>query len=362
MRLIDYIEKLIEQDIKVIPIKSFGKSYREAKEPLIPSGFKHTNYKSKDYIETACRLTRRTYYLVKNKKIAAFGLLGAINEFIILDFDRDKFPCSKYEHLFKALSKELFVERTPRGGFHAVVKAKSDSDLHLRFYSKLGEIDNKTFGYIISHPSRLFWSGKVAKYLKLEDSPDVWDTSYLDEVQAYLDLLEIEIYRGVKLGGVRANKSLPVYDFGIDELDNKQLIALLYLIAREIGCKGLAELYRAWFEKGIIPLKNYVYANNRGIHFTFEVTTLGILKTIGLSYERAVNFVREVKYVDGIKETSPENTSLRNVYAYDERNLVVRGLCPFCKNPCIFTPLSKLLMNIQRLDIKLLRRVLVELH
>lgn len=133
MDLLSYVEKLIEHDIKIIPIKSFGKDHREAKEPLLPKGFSHTRYKSKEYIRTANKLTRKTYYLIKSDKITAYGLLGAINNFIILDFDKDKFPCGKYEHIFKTLARDLFTEWTSRGGIHVIIRARSDDDLHLNF-------------------------------------------------------------------------------------------------------------------------------------------------------------------------------------------------------------------------------------
>ena len=357
-----YVKRLLEHGIKVIPVKGWGGTKEEAKAPLIPQGFRHTDYRRRGYVAKAERLSRKALALIEAGRITAYGLLGAVNGLILLDFDAGKFPCRKYGHVFRTLAREVFVEQTVSGGFHTVIRACSEGDLHLRFVSRLGEVDNKTFGYIIAHPSRLKWRGGEARYRKLEDARHVWETAKLSEVEALLaDLLEIEASRGVISRGVPVRTKYPVYDLDLNPLSNRQLIALLYLVAMEIGCRGLAELYKRWFEDGVIPLRNYVYVNSRGVHFTFEVTTLGLLKTLGLTYGRALKFIGEFKYIDGIGETFPENSSLKNVYVRDERNLVVRGLCPFCHPPCTLTPLHRLLSYNVR-DFRLLRKIVDELR
>ena len=223
---------------------------------------------------------------------------------------------------------------------------KSSRGVH--FYFKLVEpaltlkfkgFDVKAEGSLCTAPPSVHPTGARYEFLQVGELAR-WGFEEANELVG--KALGERPFRPLSVKGVKASYREPTWGLELDGLEDGELIALLAAVSKRMGCAGLARLYEGWLKAGVVPLRQAPYPNGRGLHFNFEVVTLGILKTLGLSARRAASFSRLFRYPDGPRDTEPGTSALVTVYRYDTRCLIYRGLCPFCREPCVDTPLIKL--------------------
>lgn len=343
--LFNYLQKLYNKGIYFIPVKGKGKTKDEAKEPLIPRGFKHTLFMTKEYQEKAKELTLRTLKLVGQKKATAYGLLGAINKFIILDLDKKKFPIEEKLDVFRKLAKEgAYVEQTIRGGIHIVFSVKSYNDVYYAFESNLGEVDNRTFGYIVAYPSYFIVNNQViGMYKKLPESPELYDDlATINEVEHLFPELGLKYKKlekpieGVILKAKEGERQLPTLGFDLDIRSAKELLFLLSLISYELNCEGYCKLFMSLLEKGewIIPYLEYakIWSGVEHCRSTWGVIEYNIGVLLRMLNIKDVNLIEELglliqKAQGEDKAGTPASKTILQGYTYANWGLDWREFC-----------------------------------
>ena len=233
-----------------------------------------------------------------------------------------------------------FIERTPRGGLHVALKV---DDLSLvKWRGVKGFLDNKTYGYCITYPSRLYlkYSGVEEElvYEKLS-KVDLWDTGKASKYRRALKWLlgEVEGYVAdvsPAEGSVKYNCVPEPVQKLVSGLSLNRLLLLFQLVCDEVGCGRCVEYYLSQlYSSEPIELKNPAYPTSvpRGLHTVLEVELLGGLRLIGASPKQLEELCSRIKYtVDG-KEYSMETPPARNLYYNTLRgtySIALKGLCP----------------------------------
>lgn len=254
--LYKHVVKLIINGILVIPVKGIGDTLQAAKHPIIPKGIRYKSYTSEIQRRMVLESSYKTLDLLRDRKITAFGVPGSFNYIIWIDIDAKKFPVRKFENVFKELAKKgAYVERTASGGIHIGIKARDDEQLNTVFVSQHGEVDTKTFGYVIAAPSILYArkTRTVYRYTKLPESRELYEPiAHLDEIIDALttvveprtpDMIEERIETAP-----REKHAITVPLLSKVPAEPKEIIKALIAVYRILGCNGmerfLIELYR----------------------------------------------------------------------------------------------------------------------
>jgi len=266
--LYNYLVRLTSNGIRVIPVRGYGTTSAQAKIPLIPKGLKYKEYKDEHQQQLIDEVTRKTIDLVAQGKIFAFGVPGSFNRIIWIDIDAKKFPVDSFHHVFRELARKgAYVERTANNGIHIGVRARDDEQLNVAILPKVGEIDNKTFGYVIAYPSILVTDRprQVLRYIKFEESKHLYeDIAYLDEV---IDLLEEfvsisspeTLAESTEYTTESSSRNIPTISIGRHIPPKREaILALLKLAMEAIECEGYYKLFDT-IEKGrwIVPYVEY---------------------------------------------------------------------------------------------------------
>ena len=331
--------ELMKRDILFFIVRGFGKSSSrkeallEAKRPVnIPRGF---TYKL-DY--KPLRVFQESLNHILKGKVTAVAVPGANNKIMWIDIERDLVNEIGSDILDKF--DGCYVEKTPRGGLHIALRI--DCPKLVYWKGVKGLVDNKTFGYCITYPSKLVieYSGEreVLHYVKLS-KVHLWSTPKLSQYKGALKWLLNEVGGHTTRitpieGSVRYAIAPKEVREVVSKLSVEQLLLLFQLACDEVGCGGCVQYYvEQLLTKKPIEMKNLTYPTTipRGLHTVFEVELLGSIKLLGASREQLEEIAGRIQYTVNRREYSVETPPIKNLYYNVERGtytIALKGLCP----------------------------------
>ncbi|NPA70753.1 MAG: hypothetical protein GXO26_08085 [Crenarchaeota archaeon] len=344
MGLCDFVGELFNKGFMLVPVRGFGRGCsREeavavAKCPLVPRGLRYCYDCAVLYSDVSEMAVRRVC-----AGCSAFGVAGAPSRLFILDLDA-RVPI---DLIWRFLSPdEVFVEVTATGGYHIVTRLERDElDLARKFTGVKGVFDNKTFGYVITYPSRLVieYDGgrEVLHYVKVSrtgiESVEKCLRDVYDRLKMLVRAVEDVCY-GTYVERIEGRVELaeapgPVRRI-VTSLPLERALVYAQLCFSAAGCGECTRYYvTCLINNRPIELPSITYPTSipRGLHTVFEVEFLGALKIVGLSEDQLFSIVQRLRYtVNGeeyICRTPPENNLrynvLRGTYSF-----AYKGICP----------------------------------
>jgi len=388
--LLSFLDELKRRSYMVIACKGVctdpslpeKQALRVAKSPInIPKEYKYK------FAEADLRLTEDTIARVRKKEALAFGLPGAPNKLLILDVDTNAtFIMAALQELERitvdeevlkqlreviqdldaktALDRALsflselgidldrvYVETTPRGGMHIILKMETVSDYHVAtsIPGAKGYIDNKVHGYVVAYPSILAIKRvvdgregyEVFQYEKTS-SVEVWETDLLPKyIKAVTRLVQVFtsltlVYEFSTESEKREYKYVRVPDTVAEIVAKLPLeLALRYFFMCCVAA-GCGECVKYYIEKLLrnepweVTNITYPVRTGRGLHFVLENELFGAMWLLGFSEDQLYTVAELVKYKDYEPETPPIEAA-KNIIRYKYRWLSIArpGLCPF---------------------------------
>jgi len=378
--LIKIVKHFGSYDIGVVAVKGIGSSISDAKKPL-NFDIKEKYGSWEKFIENIQIHNRRTLELIKTGKANAIGVIG-YPEFYIVDIDlykiEDNSMKREIEEIIESLKNEIYIEKTPRGGYHLFFRKESENTPEIT--SSLKFVDIKYKGYVISYPSFLkviennieefYCYEKISKY-DIIDLPELFVS--IEDFPEIKKILQIEYTSETRFKNVSANLSnkkienlisrsseeyqrieskniflspLPFVKHSFNKINDTAIVKrFLVEYAKDIlKCPGLAYSIEKWIETGKLPIPRLMVPMEvpRGSHFTAEVDIFTLLKELGVSIELLSQLAQEIQYEDGIYGSPPINTLKYTVLKGDYP--IPAGFCPFSlteKCNCGYTPTKK---------------------
>ncbi|MEM4620954.1 MAG: hypothetical protein QW607_12180, partial [Desulfurococcaceae archaeon] len=143
----------------------------------------------------------------------------------------------------------------------------------------------------------------------------------------------------VKVNGMNLN---------LDHLTDRQITVLLYLLFKEINCRGMEEVVRRIYEEGICPIRktmDNVMRINRTTRWMIQYVLSSAMAWLGFSSDRTRQWLMSWRFIDEIEDPRSDSleNALLNVYRYNKLFLMPRGGCPFCTPSCNLTPIHRIL-------------------
>ena len=344
MDLCCLVKRLAGLGFLLVPVRGVGRgcsreeAVADAKYPLVPRGLRYCYdcaVMYSDVTEMAVRRVCSGYH--------AFGVAGAPSRLFILDLDA-KVPI---DLIWRFLSpEEVFVEVTATGGYHIITRLeRNELDLARKFIGVRELFDNKTFGYVITYPSRLVieYDGgrEVLHYVKISridienierSLRDVYDSLKM-LVRAVEDVCLGTYIERIEGKVELATVPEPVRKM-VSSLPLEKALIYAQLCFSAAGCGECTRYYITCLINNRpieLPCITYPTSIPRGLHTVFEVELIGALYIVGLGEDQLFNIVQRIRYtVNGreyICRTPPENNLrynvLRGTYSF-----AYKGICP----------------------------------
>jgi len=331
----ELVAELLNKSYVVFAVKGYGsgrnfsEALQDAKKPInIPSGFRYDGFRD-------LSITKSTLDLCEAGAVTAIAVPGINNGLYLLDLEADlvKFLGDGLYALFPP--HEVYVEHTPRGGAHVILRADVEPP---NYQGVKGFLDVKYRGYVVIAPSefRLRYGGrfKILKYVPA--SPiNIWETAplsrYLRSVDRLFSVVDSEVLAVTRIES-RPDLSTVSDDVAdvIAALPVDQLLAVAYIVFNLIGCGGCVNHYVSKLMVGEpidVPNATYPTSIQRGLHAVFEVELFGALRILGASDEQLRGVLERFRYLDHVPETPPERNVrynvMRGVYS-----IAFKGVCP----------------------------------
>ena len=317
---------------------------------------------------------KRLYYSVRDRRPSGVGIICNLSgkNFVMLDFDswQDVWS-SKEEGMLELARSGFIVIETPRG-FRAMhlldERAGRVGDVAIYYGDKqVGEgAGVKSMHKWTMPPSRLSDGGFQYRFIYHDPRTDriyttlyPWGIKVFSVSQSVKSLFEtLELVYGLKVAEVNRPNTISIRtsvagDAGlrldVDGLSNKQATALLYMVFKSAGCRGLAEVCKSIYEKGVVPVRKEMYGYMRVPRTTrwlLQYVFASVMVWLGFSGERVLRWLMSWKFVDEDRDPRRDSTfnALYNV-SKGLLDLMPRGACPFCplmgEESCADTPLIK---------------------
>ncbi len=344
----EYIFELLRNGIWVFPIKGNGKTIEEAKRPLsFRQGDELITWKHPDILSYAEELARKGHHawavwLLKSRR---FGI----------DIDMYKAREDLKHDIVEALmnTPEVYSELSARGGIHIILTVNDDKKYKL--IAERNWIEYKHDGYFIIAPSILKTPG--ASYIYKKIAGNILETASIEEWDFFKELIlpeiETKIVEDTSITSSPSVNSVKIEGLGLDldNLTDRQITALLYLLFKYSNCPGMAELMRYIYRTGTVPVRKEMYnimRIPRTTRWIVQYIITAVLGYLGTSADRVYQYLFSFKFIDEDEEPrsdSPKN-AIYNVFSRHDLLLVPRGACPICplllnKEACNETPIHK---------------------
>ena len=318
---------------------------------------------------------KRLYYKVKARRPTGIGTICNLSSknFVMLDFDRWQDVWSIKEEGMEVLARSGYIViETPRG-FRAMKllddKAGRVGDVTVWYKDKqIGEGSGvKSMHKWTMPPSRLSDGSFQYKFLYHDPRTNkIYSTFYpwgikvfsvsqsvkdvFASLEAVYGLRVVEVNRPAPTLSIKANGArVAGLGLSVDGLSNKQISALLYAIFKAVGCRGLAEICRSIYEKGVAPVRKEMYSYMRiprTTRWLLQYVLASVMAHIGFSGERILSWLMSWGFIDEDRDPRRDSTfnALYNV-SKGLLDLMPRGACPFCpltgEESCSDTPIIR---------------------
>ena len=340
----EYWLELLEKGLWIFPVKGIGKTKDDAKKPICEWKNEEAvklarEYASKSHNAFACWLLRS-------------GLFGIDIDYKHLS-NEERSSLPKLDKLMDDLG--VYVEKTAGKGRHYIFKA----DRKWKLVTKKEGVEYKSDGYFIIAPSVLKTPERDYRYeflndVKIYEAVDI-EAVKTDVEEALSEFFKVEVKVEEDIVAFETPETIKIESLGLDvnDLNFKQVDALLYLIFSEAECDGLAKAVEYIDESRVVPVRKKLYSmmnNPRTTRWLFQYSLACVMAYLGFSLDKIYEYLMSFKFID--EDEDPRNDSTGNVVynlqKYGLLDLVPRGACPWCwmlckKPSCDSTPLKKVM-------------------
>ncbi|MEM4620229.1 MAG: hypothetical protein QW607_08440 [Desulfurococcaceae archaeon] len=342
-----YLMELLKNGLWIFPIIGKGETVEECKKPMtFKEGDNIITWKNEKILSYSEELIRKGHH--------AWALWLLRSNLFGIDLDLYKLNMSSDRIINELRGSDLYIEKSGRGGVH-VVGSYSGPTSTLVVEPEIQGIEGKHDGYFIIYPSILKTPENEYRYERVDG-----DLLNLMDIELGVYVVENVLYKNgieVKLSIERSRSSATVLkenikinglNLDIDYLTDKQISVLLYLLFKEINCKGMEKVVRKIYEEGICPVYKTMDNSmriNRTTRWMVQYILSSIMGWLGFSSDRTRQWLLSWRFVDEDEDPRSDSVenALLNVYRYNKLFLIPRGGCPFCSPSCTLTPIHRVL-------------------
>lgn len=342
-----YLMELLKNGMWIFPIKGKGKTIEECKRPMsFKDGDEVITWKNEKILSYTEELIRKGHQ--------AWALWLLKSNLFGIDLDLYKLNISSDGIINELRGSGLYVEKSGRGGVH-VVGGFEGPPSTLLVVPEIQGIEGKHDGYFIIYPSILRSLNDEYRYEKVDG-----DLLNPMDIEAGLFVVENVLYKNgitVKLSIERSRSStlslkesvkINGLNLDVDHLTDKQISVLLYLLFKEVNCKGMEEIMEMIYEQGICPVRKTMDNGmkiNRTTRWMVQYIFSCVLAWLGFSSDRTREWLLSWRFIDEDEDPRSDSmeNALLNVYRYNKLFLIPRGGCSFCIPSCNLSPMHRVM-------------------
>ncbi|MEM4618942.1 MAG: hypothetical protein QW607_01880 [Desulfurococcaceae archaeon] len=343
----NYLMELLKNGLWIFPIKGKGETVEECKRPMsFGEGDNIITWKNEKILSYSEELIRKGH--------DGWGLWLMKSNLFGIDLDLYKLNMSSDRIINGLKGSGLYIEKSGRGGVH-IIGSYSGSPSTLIVEPEVQGLEGKHDGYFIIYPSILKTPSNEYRYEKVDgdllDPLEIESGLFVVENVLYSNGIEVKLsIERSRTSTVTLKESVKIngLNLNLDHLSDKQISVLLYLLFKEVNCRGMEGVVRRIYEDGTCPIRKTMDSSmriNRTTRWIVQYVLSSVMAWIGFSSDRTRQWLMSWRFVDEDEDPRSDSieNALLNVYRYNKLFLMPRGGCPFCTPSCSLTPIHRVL-------------------